>query len=172
MSEQLIEVLNRIADALEQAAEAQQRLAGAGTAERTPPKDDGREAEATEMLKANSTLSGDHIVAMLKARGIIRNRQWVLAQRYALGLPVGRQKGTDKLAQVNHRGLKVRARDYREFDLGAVPASEIPEREAFAIEAIRQNPEASTAELCFYIREHRGCGLALDFEWIDSHRGR
>jgi hypothetical protein len=175
--------LNRLADAFNRIAEAINRHTDVAEAteqrisERAKQaqvlKDDGREAEAVELLKTNSTLSSDRVVGILKTKGIIRNRPWVLAQRTALGLPVGRQQH-GKGGGTNHRGLKMKEADYHADgfpDESAMAPDEIKTREAFAIDAIRQNPNAEWAALYIYMREHVKCGLDRTQEWIESHRG-
>jgi hypothetical protein len=162
-----IKALTRIAVALEKIAE------DGITMHHEKPEPDGREDDATAFVKANPSLTVENTEAALAAMGVTRGRKWVKQKKMELGLPVGRKPIVIAAAKpFNHRGLKIRDRDYIEDypDEKALSSTDIQRLEAFAIEAIKQNPRAGAIDLWSYIREHRECGLHRSTEWIDSHR--
>jgi hypothetical protein len=166
------EFLGRIASALERLATVHEATE-ARVAARYAKVDDGRETEAVEVVKSNPALSGENVVALLGSKGIVRGKSWVRQTRITLGLPVGRRPQVAAVPKpANHRGLKLRNADYIDhaLDESKLSAPEIQALEAFAIEAIRQNPKASTRDLWLYINEHRKCGLHRSEAWINSHR--
>jgi hypothetical protein len=162
-----IKALTRIADALEKIA------ADGITMHHEKPEPDGREDEAVAFIKTHPSLTVNTAQATLAAMGIARGWRWVKQAKIQLGLPVGRRPvalKTDK--PVNHRGLKMRESDFiaDTVDESKITAAELQEREAFAIDAIKQNPDVDWAMLHSYILDHKKCGLYRLREWIDSHR--
>jgi hypothetical protein len=167
------QVLGRIASALERLATVHEATEARVAARYVKAEPDGREAEAVEVIRSNPTLSGENVVALLGSKGIVRGKSWVRQTRITLGLPVGRRPFTAPVPKpVNHRGLKLRDADYidTKLDEKTLSAEDLQAREAFAIEAIKQNPRAPTRDIWFYINEHRKCGLHRSEAWINSHR--
>jgi hypothetical protein len=170
-----IKTLTRIAVTLEKIAGNLDKIAGDGiTMRHDKPGPDGRDDDAISFIKANPSLTVENTEAGLAAVGIARGRKWVRQTKMQLGLPVGRRPVALKTEKpFNHRGLKMRKDDYHlcEYpDEKAMSAADVQKREAFAIEAIKQNRDADIVDLWSYIREHRQCGLHRPEEWINSHR--
>ena len=94
----LAQAITRHAAAIEQGAAVLLRdvvlreAVEARIASKTRP-DDGKEDEAIAFVKNHPDMSVVNTVAALTAKGMTRTRQWVLEQRFALGLPVGRRSG-------------------------------------------------------------------------------